>query len=149
MEGPVTLRRFALEDVEPVLAIQRACPELAQWTQRDYERVARDEMAGWVATQDGTIIGFVVTRKIADEMEILNLAVTADARRRRVGSELLAATFEWGCAERIRRACLEVRASNLAAIRFYEQHKFEGIGRRPRYYTAPIEDAIVLAREVD
>ena len=39
---------------------------------------------------------------------------------------------------------LEVRASNIAALRFYEHHSFEIAGRRPRYYTAPVEDALLL-----
>jgi ribosomal protein S18 acetylase RimI-like enzyme len=37
-----------------------------------------------------------------------------------------------------------VRASNLSALRFYERHKFEVVGRRLRYYTAPVEDALLL-----
>jgi len=39
---------------------------------------------------------------------------------------------------------LEVRTANLAALRFYEHHGFEVIGRRKQYYVSPVEDALVL-----
>ena len=45
------------------------------------------------------------------------------------------------------RATLEVRASNAPAIALYEGGGFVTIGRRPRYYTHPIEDALILWRE--
>ncbi len=143
------LRRLADRDVEAVLGIQKVSPELAQWTQRDYERVAKGEMAGWVAEEGETILGFIVARKLADEMEILNLAVAPGARRRHLGSELLLTAFDWGMTMDIRKAFLEVRASNFAAIAFYEHHKFKSVGRRQRYYVAPVENAIILAASLE
>ncbi len=139
------VRSLEIGDVDAVLRIQKVSPELAQWIRRDYERVANGEMAGWVAEDGDTVLGFVVARKLADEMEILNLAVAPDARRHHLGSELLGVAFEWGRTNQIRKAVLEVRASNFAAIAFYERHNFKSVGRRQRYYVAPIEDAIILA----
>jgi len=139
------VRTLEPRDVDAVLRIQKVSPELAQWTRGDYERVANGEMAGWVAEDGETVLGFVVARKLADEMEILNLAVAPDARRHHFGSELLGTAFEWGRTNQIRKAFLEVRASNFAAIAFYECHNFKSVGRRQRYYVAPIEDAIILA----
>jgi [ribosomal protein S18]-alanine N-acetyltransferase len=143
------VRTFDLRDVDAVLAIQQASPELAQWTRRDYERVAKGDMAGWVAQDGDAAMGFIVARKLADEMEILNLAVAPDARRHHLGSELLAAAFGWGRSNQVRKAFLEVRASNFAAIAFYEHQKFKSVGRRQRYYLAPIEDAIILAADLE
>jgi len=68
------VRTLEPRDVDAVLRIQKVSPELAQWTRGDYERVANGEMAGWVAEDGETVLGFVVARKLADEMEILNLA---------------------------------------------------------------------------
>jgi ribosomal-protein-alanine acetyltransferase len=150
--------------VEAILAIQAACPEIAQWTAWDYDRVARGEMAGWVATQDSNVgaeiadedaaeligkgdvdvAGFLVARRLSTELEILNFAVESDWRRCGIGAELLTAALQWAQTFQATQAILEVRASNLAALRFYERHKFEVVGRRPRYYTAPVEDALLL-----
>lgn len=138
------IRALESRDIEAIRAIQSACPEIAQWTVWDYDRVARGEMAGWVAEQNDLVIGFLVARRVAGDLEILNFAVTADVRRRGVGAMLLREALDWAQALQATHAILEVRASNLAALRFYERHKFEVVGRRTRYYTAPIEDALLL-----
>jgi ribosomal-protein-alanine N-acetyltransferase len=47
----------------------------------------------------------------------------------------------------VRRATLEVRESNLAARRLYERLGFTITAKRPKYYTEPEEDALILWRE--
>jgi ribosomal-protein-alanine N-acetyltransferase len=142
------IRRLESRDVEAVLAIQAVSPEIAQWTMWDYERVARGEMAGWVAEDAAEVAGFLISRQVVSDIEILNLAVRPDARRHGVGAALLAEAIHWGAELRAEKALLEVRASNLAALQFYERHHFQATGRRPRYYTAPVDDALVLTRKL-
>jgi ribosomal-protein-alanine N-acetyltransferase len=101
-------------------------------------------MAGWVAAENEDVAGFLVARQIAREIEILNFAVRRDARGKGVGAALLAAAFRWGKGLGAEQAFLEVRDSNLLALHFYERHGFSVTGRRPRYYAAPVEDALVL-----
>jgi len=144
----VELRRIKSRDVEAILAIQAVCPEVAQWTTWDYERVARGEMAGWVAEDAGQLVGFLIARQVVNDIEILNLAVQPEARRKRVGTALLTSAIEWGKGFHAESALLEVRASNLAALEFYEKHGFRATGRRPRYYTAPVDDALVLTARI-
>ncbi len=160
MEGRLdnlTIRSLESRDVEAILAIQAACPEIAQWTAWDYDRVARGEMAGWVATENpkiGPEVGdecarevaaFLIARRLSTEIEILNFAVELEWRRCGIGAALLSEALNWAQTFQATQAILEVRASNLAALRFYTSHKFEVVGRRPRYYTAPGEDALLLA----
>lgn len=140
----VLVRALAPADVEAILTIQSACPEIAQWTMWDYDRVARGEMAGWIAEQGSGVSGFLVARRVATDLEILNFAVRPDDRRRGVGAALLRAALEWGKSFNAEKAMLEVRVSNLAALRFYERFNFQVAGRRPRYYAAPAEDALLL-----
>lgn len=138
------IRLLEFRDIEDVLAIQSLCREVAQWTAWDYHRVAKGEMGGWVAERKA-IIGFLVARRIASDLEILNFAVKPDARRQGIGGALLEEALRWAKSFDAQRAFLEVRVSNLAALRFYELYNFHTTGRRARYYTAPIEDALVLA----
>jgi len=135
---------MALRDVDAVLAIQAACLEIAQWSDWDYEGVARGEMMGWVAEDEGGVAGFLVARQLVGEAEILNFAVRGDSRRQGTGTALLAQALEWSKSYGAERVILEVRASNLAALRFYERHGFVVTGKRPRYYAVPIEDALLL-----
>lgn len=139
------IRPIESRDVDSILAVQSLCPEIAQWTAWDYSRVARGDMAGWVANQENVITGFLVARRIAGDLEILNFAVQPNSRRRGLGAALLQQAFAWGKEFGAEKSLLEVRESNFAALRFYEKHGFEVVGRRSRYYVSPIEDALVLA----
>jgi len=139
------IRLLEARDVDAILVIQSASPEIAQWSGQDYARVARGEMAGWIAEDaESAITGFLIARQIAGDLEILNLAVRPDARRRGTGTELLRQSFAWGQSFGAASALLEVRAANLVALHFYEHHGFEVIGRRKYYYVSPVEDALVL-----
>ncbi len=131
-------------DLAAVMSIQSACPEIAQWATRDYARVAEGDMAGWIAEETADVSGFIVARRVANDLEILNFAVQPGWRHRGIGAALLREVLAWGATFHSEKAFLEVRVSNLAAIRFYEHNGFEVTGRRPHYYTAPIEDALVL-----
>jgi ribosomal-protein-alanine N-acetyltransferase len=142
------VRLITSADVEAIVETQNACPEIAQWTTWDYDRVARGEMAGWVAEDAGGVRGFLVARRVAAELEILNFAVRADSRRRGIGRALLHAALDWGKSFHAEKAMLEVRASNLAALCFYERFDFQVAGRRLRYYASPVEDALLLTAPV-
>lgn len=139
------VRKLAAGDLDAVLSIQAGSPEVARWLREDYERAVGGEFAGWVAEREVGVIGFIIARLVGDEVEILNLAIAPDMRRAGAGSALLREALEWGKAAGAQRAFLEVRETNFAAILFYERNGFLGAGRRPRYYTSPTEDALVLA----
>lgn len=140
----MNIRTMEARDIDAVLAIQSACPETAQWVMWDYNRAAAGEMAGWIAEENGEVIGFLVGRPVVSDFEILNFAVAPAARRRGAGAALLQQAIEFGKSIHAENTLLEVRASNLAALQFYERRDFRATGRRRRYYTAPVEDALVL-----
>jgi [ribosomal protein S18]-alanine N-acetyltransferase len=140
----VGIRLLDLRDIPEVLAVQRACPEVAQWSAPDYERAATGAIAGWVAEDGAGIAGFLMARSLLGESEILNFAVRPDARRHGIGSMLLGQAMEWSRSVRAVRVMLEVRASNVAAQAFYRRHGFRVAGRRGSYYANPAEDALLL-----
>lgn len=143
------VRRLNEGDVDSVLAIAAACPEAAQWPRADYGRAVRGEYGAWVVVgADGRLAGFIVTRCIADEVEILNLAVAPAERRRGLARSLLEAALAAVRESGIRRAFLEVRESNAAAIALYRRQGFAETDRRSRYYASPAEDAMVFSREL-
>jgi ribosomal-protein-alanine N-acetyltransferase len=135
-------------DANAVVTIQVASPEIAQWTDQDYVRLSSAGMMAWVAEVRGVIAGFLVARRVARELEILNLAVRPDARRRGIGHALIQFAFAWGKEFETRSAFLEVRASNRVALQFYKRHRFEKTGRRRLYYSNPVEDALVLTARI-
>lgn len=160
MESPITIRRLAPRDADAILAIQSQCPELAQWSKQDYEAMSEGNSIGWVASPFLTaaespaspaasaIAGFITARLAADEVEILNLGVSPEQRRRGIAEALLNAALEWARENRARQVFLEVRVSNNPAIQFYKKAGFHPIGRRANYYTSPVEDALQLAMQI-
>jgi len=152
VETAYSVRPMAATDVAAAFGLASCTPEAARWSQADYSRAAGGDWDGWVAAgelqQRGNLVGFLIARRMADEMEILNLAVEPAERRRGVAGRLLEAALERGRACGVKRIFLEVRASNAGAIAFYEHGGFVRTGRRPRYYTEPLEDGWVLSRKL-
>ena len=92
-----------------------------------------------------SIVGFIVARQMADEIHVNNVAVRPEYRRLGIGENLLRAVLDWGRRKASSQAVLEVRAENAAAQKLYQACGFEVIGRRRRYYKAPVEDALLMA----
>lgn len=78
--------------------------------------------------------GFILIRAVADEAEILTLAVAPAHRRRGIAAQLLDEACRMLRAGGTHRLFLEVAEDNTAARRLYEAHGFAMIGRRARYY---------------
>lgn len=142
----ILVRPLAAADIEAVMSVQARSREASQWSRDGYARAAAGEYAAWVAAAGNSVVGFLVLRIVADEAEVLNLAVEPESRRRGVAAGLLAAAIDASRAAGATRAFLEVRESNAGAIAFYQRQDFRLDGRRPKYYTGPREDALVLSR---
>ena len=132
----IKIRQAEANDLDQITAIQATAPEASQWQTPDYLTFDCQ-----VATLDGQIAGFVVSRTVGDlEREILNVAVRPDLRRLRIATELLRAEMaRWPGAH-----FLEVRESNTGARQLYERLGFEAVGSRPGYYENPSEAGIVM-----
>src|SRR5437763_5450718 len=91
------------------------------------------------------IAGFIVARVVADEMHVNNVAVRTEFRRQGLAAQLLQTIMECGRLAGARMAFLEVRAGNKAAQALYNRCGFEAAGRRRRYYSNPVEDALLMS----
>ena len=96
---------------------------------------------------DARVAAFCSCWVIVDELHINTIAVDMSRRRQGLGRALMQHILTAVAGEGVRRATLEVRRSNLAALRLYEDLGFEVAGVRKRYYTNPEEDALILWRE--
>ncbi len=128
------------------------------WSLRSFTDLLRSEAAWFAVLESGgddqagqratpaEIDGFVIALRAADEAEIANIAVRADQRGRGSGARLLDAVLADLDGSGVAQVFLEVRASNLPALRLYERRGFVQVGRRSRYYRSPVEDALVFRR---
>lgn len=104
--------------------------------------VARIARASFQSFQ---IAGYIVARLGANEIHINNVAVRPEYRRRGIGGTLLKRVLDEGRHLRAVTAFLEVRAGNSLAQALYQKYGFRKIGRRPAYYSAPVEDALIMS----
>ena len=99
-------------------------------------------------TDGNSLAGFACLMWYGDEGEILNIAVRTSARRNGIGQRLMDAMLTEGAADGVRDFYLEVRESNAAARHLYEKNGFEALGIRKRYYTNPVENAVVMRKTI-
>ena len=98
----------------------------------------------------GSVCGFSLLRTVADEAELLLLAVSPSAQRRGVGGSLLDHFIEHGRRSGIHRLHLEVRDGN-PAVAMYQAFGFKAEGRRRKYYNGidgSQHDALTMARQI-
>lgn len=89
-------------------------------------------------------IAFCMAWVIFDELHINTLAVGGAHRRQGLATFLIRWLMADAAKEGARRATLEVRASNTAALELYARLGFAVKATRPNYYTNPVEDALIL-----
>lgn len=96
---------------------------------------------------EGEKDGFILIRAVADEVEILTLAVRPSARRQGLGGRLVEAASRRATELGATRLFLEVAEDNAPARGLYGSLGFEAAGRRRRYYPradGPAADALIL-----
>jgi [ribosomal protein S18]-alanine N-acetyltransferase len=143
------IRTFRSNDATALAKVLQNAAEAAHWPLESYARMTNLPGAvGLVCETENGITGFLVARQVADEAEVLNLAVRTEARRQGQASALLAAAFDQFRNLGVIRIFLEVRESNQPAIAFYRKHGFLPSGRRKAYYRDPIEDALCMEKKL-
>jgi ribosomal-protein-alanine N-acetyltransferase len=136
-------------DLDEVLAIEHAS-FTNPWTREMYlaELANRDVSHCYLArAADGAAAGFCSFWLVLDELHINNLAVAPAFRRQGVATALLTRVLADGAARGARRATLEVRESNAEALQLYGRFGFTVASVRRRYYSHPVEDALVLWKD--
>ena len=146
---PVYIRFMRPSDLDRVCGIEEEifpCP----WSRTSFEaELAPDRCAfPWVAEKDGSVVGYMISWLVEDELHVGNIAVAPALQGAGIGRALfghcLNAAFERG----MTRATLEVRVSNARAIALYEDHGFIPVALRKGYYSDTGEDALVMLKTI-
>ena len=124
------------------------------WSAGEFERLsAAGNMLGDGAfSPAGALTGFVLSRRAADEAEILTIAVDAGQRRGGIGRALLACHLARLASLGTRQLFLEVEAENIAALALYKSYDFKQVGERQGYYrkdNGGQATALVLRRSLE
>ena len=117
---------------------------VSPWTLEQIQADLSQDQTWYALAYDGVeVIGFLAVQENLFEAEVLQIAVKQTYQ----GQKIATALFDFLPADK--EIFLEVRESNRPALLFYKKEKFEEIARRKAYYHAPMEDAIIMKREVD
>jgi ribosomal-protein-alanine N-acetyltransferase len=144
----ISIRAAIASDVDQIVAIERGSFG-DPWSPGSFRSLVDNAHVHFaVALAEGRVVGYVVAWFVFEEAEIANLAVAPSARGRRIGATLLDAALDAATRHGVARVFLEVRDSNTRARALYGSRGFEEVGRRRGYYRKPIEDAVVMRREI-
>lgn len=140
----MNIRAATAADVPAMMALERHAVTAAHWSEADYARLfATGSQYVALVLEEQEVEGFVVAHGMGTEWEIENIAVAGPARRRGLGTRLLAELLDRARQAGARTVFLEVRESNRAARSLYEKWAFVESGRRRSYYRDPDEDAVL------
>jgi ribosomal-protein-alanine N-acetyltransferase len=149
--GAIVIERVsAREDLDAVADLE-AASFTNPWTREMLEReLTQSNVARvYVLRLPGyRVAAFCACWFVYDELHINTIAVDPAHRRRGLATALMQHLVGEAVGEGVQRALLEVRQSNVPALRLYEGLGFRVAGLRRGYYSHPDEDALVLAREL-
>ena len=132
------------EDLEQVAAIEKKCFS-EPWSREGFaSSLQSPDTLYLTAFFDGQVVGYCGLLRSFEEADITNVAVGEDWRNQGIAGMLLKELMEQGRQQGIERFTLEVRVSNQAAIHLYEKLGFESVGIRKRFYSKPVEDAMIM-----
>jgi ribosomal-protein-alanine N-acetyltransferase len=144
----LSFRPITLADIPAVMAIERTAYAYP-WSERFFRQEMQVECArSYIAEIDGRIVGYILFWLLPDEVDIHNVAVHKDFRRRGLGRRLLERAVSEARGRGSSRITLEVRKSNLAAQKLYESMGFIVTGVRKGYYSDDGEDAFLMVLEI-
>ena len=138
-----------LEDIPAILALE--ADTLSAWSWEHLEDELQQPAGFQFVVRNAAldmIQAVLYGRIMADEAEILKLSVAESARKKGVGSQILDFVLNYCSTKGVKNCFLELRASNTAARNLYEKRGFFRIGSRKNYYDEPVEDAILMQREL-
>jgi ribosomal-protein-alanine N-acetyltransferase len=136
-------------DVPVIHSIEVASYPFA-WSEAIFRDCLRAGYLCSVAELDDRCVGYAILSLAADEAHVLNICIAPDYRCRGLGRKLMRFLFAQAQQKGARELFLEVRPSNLSAIRLYQSLGLQQVGVRRGYYQATHgrEDALVLRVDI-
>ena len=129
----ISIEKFSKEHLDDVYKIECACFS-HPWSKADLENQLGLDTSCFVVALDGeTAVGYMGLQIFCGEGYVTNVA-----------QKLILKELE----NEMNFITLEVRKSNAPAINLYQKMGFENVGIRPRFYTAPDEDAVIMTKNI-
>ena len=146
-----------------MIRLERQSTTAAHWGEAEYERlfqggtrsqprlalIADCDLVEQLRKEEvPRVVGFLVAHTMGADWELENVVVADDFRGKGIGTRLIEEFLARARQAKSQSVFLEVRESNTAARALYAKVGFREMGRRKSYYTAPLEDAVLYAKNL-
>ena len=147
----VTIQEMDVKDLDEVLIIETSASS-TPWSKNMFAGEMQNLLSRCfvikIEVKSGhPIIGFICFRNMAEESELLNIAVHPQYRRLGVGTKLMQSYIDFSSQRGIKTFYLEVNSSNQPAIHLYQLFSYQSSGRRKRFYQGKF-DALLMMKKV-
>lgn len=144
--GDPVLSQAGVSDARALAALHGAAFHRG-WSESDFEQLLLDRnIIAHRATAGRNVVGFIISRLVLDEAEILSTAVAAHRRGKGLARQLLDLHLRRLAGLGTRTVFLEVEEGNVPARRLYQRAGFRQVGRREGYYPAARNAAALILR---
>lgn len=138
---------FFTEDANDIARLEKQCFS-TPWSAKGITDSHNNGTTFFVARTETETVGYAGVQITADIGFVTNIAVNSNYRGKGIGKALTNRL----CYAAIQNKCdsitLEVRPSNAVAIGLYTSLGFVEVGRRPKFYTEPTEDAVLMTKNL-
>ena len=137
------------DDIDEVVEIESEAYGKHHWAKSSfYDEMSNNLAKYYVAkTNEGKLVGYAGTWHIIDEGHITTIAVKNEYLRNHIGEKIIQTIIDDCYKNNIKYLTLEVRVSNIPAIKLYEKYGFQSLGTRKGYYQDNNEDALIMWTE--
>jgi [ribosomal protein S18]-alanine N-acetyltransferase len=145
----IEFRKLKLRDLTKIEEIERTSYP-TPWSRSMFASELAKPSSICLGAIDGErdeLVGYLIISRYVDAWHVMNIAVAPEFRRQGIARRLMERLFEVTARDARRGYTLEVRVSNEAAIRLYEELGFRARGIRRGYYTDNREDALIMWKD--
>lgn len=145
----ITISPMTKDDVDAVVKIEEEAYGKHHWAKSSFYDEMSNNLAKYYSakTPEGTLVGYAGTWHIIDEGHITTIAVKKEYLRNHIGEAIIQKIIDDCYKNNIKYLTLEVRVSNIPAIKLYEKYGFQSLGTRKGYYQDNNEDALIMWTE--
>lgn len=140
-----TLVKMSAEHIPQIANLEKECFS-EPWSENALSEELENENSHFFVAVSDAVMGYIGVQEICGEAYITNVAVFGEYRKLGIGRALIRAACDGARSRGCEFITLEVRESNIPAIKLYESEGFEKAGTRKNFYSSPTENGIIYTK---
>lgn len=144
---PLKVIPLGQEDMSAVATLEACCFSTPWQEEQLLAALKQPHFTVYGLKRQARLVAYISLSRVADEVEVLNIATLPEERRQGHARLLLRHVLEWAAVPG-GRAFLEVRAGNLPALALYRSLGFKQVGIRRTYYRDTGENGLIMSLEL-